>query len=149
MAEATQATKAVILSIVRSVEAAPQLGVPEFVPTTKSEIFYRASSYFLDQGPDVNGAVGCRRRGEARQLPEHDYNERHLFFLPAVMTTSGTISGDFLRLLYILSHRQAANYFTHAWASLTHPPWPSSNAEARTYTTIELPSAKRVPRPLP
>ena len=46
MAEATQATKAVILSIVRSVEAAPQLGVPEFVPTTKSEIFYRASSYF-------------------------------------------------------------------------------------------------------
>jgi hypothetical protein len=38
VAEATQATKAVILSIVRSVEAAPQLGVLEFVPTTKSEI---------------------------------------------------------------------------------------------------------------
>ena len=28
------------------------------------------------------------------------------------MTTSGRISGDFLRLLYILSQRQAANYFT-------------------------------------
>jgi hypothetical protein len=28
------------------------------------------------------------------------------------MTTSGSFSGDFLRLLYILSHRQAANYFT-------------------------------------
>jgi len=28
------------------------------------------------------------------------------------MTTSGKISGDFFRLLYILSHRQAANYFT-------------------------------------
>jgi hypothetical protein len=28
------------------------------------------------------------------------------------MTTSGRISGDFLRLLYILSHRQAANFFT-------------------------------------
>ena len=26
--------------------------------------------------------------------------------------TSGRISGDFLRLLYILSHRQAANHFT-------------------------------------
>ena len=28
------------------------------------------------------------------------------------MTTSGRISGDFLRLLYILSNRQAHNYFT-------------------------------------
>jgi hypothetical protein len=28
------------------------------------------------------------------------------------MTTSGRISGDFLRLLYILAHRQAANFFT-------------------------------------
>ena len=43
---------------------------------------------------------------------QHDYNERNFFFLPAVMTTSGRISGDFLRLLYILSHRQAANFFT-------------------------------------
>jgi hypothetical protein len=31
-----------------------------------------------------------------------DYDERNFFFLPAVMTTSGRISGDFLRLLYIL-----------------------------------------------
>jgi hypothetical protein len=43
---------------------------------------------------------------------QHDYNERHFFFLPAVMPTSGRLSGDFLRLLYILSHRQTANYFT-------------------------------------
>ena len=28
------------------------------------------------------------------------------------MTTSGRISGDFLRLLYILSNHQAHNYFT-------------------------------------
>jgi hypothetical protein len=27
------------------------------------------------------------------------------------MTTSGRISGDFLRLIYILSDRQAGNYF--------------------------------------
>jgi hypothetical protein len=49
----------------------------------------------------------------------HDYNERNFLFLPPVMTTSGRISGDFLRLLYILSHRQAANYlayFTHEGA---------------------------------
>ena len=35
----------------------------------------------------------------------------NFFFLPAVMTTSGRISGDFLRLLYILSHRQAEKFF--------------------------------------
>jgi hypothetical protein len=29
------------------------------------------------------------------------------------MTTSGRISGDFLCLLYILSNRQAHNFFTH------------------------------------
>ena len=40
-----------------------------------------------------------------------DYNARNFFFLPAVMTTSGRTSGDFLRLLYILSHRQAEKYF--------------------------------------
>ena len=41
----------------------------------------------------------------------NDYNARNFFFLPAVMTTSGRISGDFLRLLYILSHRQAEKFF--------------------------------------
>ena len=51
---------------------------------------------------------------------QHDYYEqlptrllRTQCLLPAVMTTSGRISGDFLRLLCILSHRQAANYFKH------------------------------------
>jgi hypothetical protein len=43
---------------------------------------------------------------------QHDYNERHFFFLPAVMPTSGRLIGEFLRLRYILSHCQAANYFT-------------------------------------
>jgi hypothetical protein len=43
---------------------------------------------------------------------QQDYNARNYFFLPAVMTTSGRISGDFLLLLYILSHCQDANYFT-------------------------------------
>ncbi len=43
---------------------------------------------------------------------QHDYSNRNFLFLPAVMTTSGRISGDFLRLLYILAHCQAANFFT-------------------------------------
>jgi hypothetical protein len=62
--------------------------------------------------PDVNGALDDATVKEKLDNYQHDYNERNFFFLPAVMTTSGRISGDFLRLLYILSHRQAANYFT-------------------------------------
>jgi hypothetical protein len=60
---------------------------------------------------DVNGALDAAVK-EKLDHYEHDYNERNFFFLPAVTTTSGRISGDFLRLLYILSQRQAANYFT-------------------------------------
>ena len=60
---------------------------------------------------DVNGALDAAVK-EKLEHYQHDYNDRNFFFLPAVTTTSGRISGDFLRLLYILSHRQAANYFT-------------------------------------
>jgi hypothetical protein len=60
---------------------------------------------------DVNGALDAAVK-EKLDHYQHDYNERNFFLLPAVTTTSGRISGDFLRLLYILSHRQAANYFT-------------------------------------
>ena len=61
--------------------------------------------------PDANGALDAAVK-EKLDHYQHDYNERNFFFLPAVMTTSGRISGDLLRLLYILSHRQATNYFT-------------------------------------
>ena len=37
---------------------------------------------------------------------QHNYNERNFSILPAVKTTSGRISGDFLRLLYMLSGRE-------------------------------------------
>jgi hypothetical protein len=32
-------------------------------------------------------------------------------FLPACMTTSGRIHGEFLRLLYFMSNKQAVDYF--------------------------------------
>ena len=32
-------------------------------------------------------------------------------FLPCVMSTSGRIHGEFLRLLYILAHRRTVKYF--------------------------------------
>ena len=60
---------------------------------------------------DANGALDAAVKAKLENY-QHDYNERNFFFLPAVMTTSGRISGDFLRLLYILSNRQAHNYFT-------------------------------------
>ena len=37
--------------------------------------------------------------------------DRLLAFLPAIMSTSGRIHGEFLCLLYILSHRQAVKFF--------------------------------------
>ena len=36
---------------------------------------------------------------------------RHVAFLPACMTTSGRIHGEFLRLLYFISNKQAVAYF--------------------------------------
>jgi hypothetical protein len=60
---------------------------------------------------DANGALDATVKAKLDNY-QHDYNDRNFFFLPAVMTTSGRISGDFLRLLYILSNRQAHNYFT-------------------------------------
>jgi len=59
---------------------------------------------------DANGAIDAAVKAKLESY-QHDYNERNVFFLPVVMTTSGRISGDFLRLLYILSDRQADNYF--------------------------------------
>ena len=59
---------------------------------------------------DVNGALDAVR--EKLDNYQHDYDAPNFFFLPAVMTTQGRFSVDFLRLHYILFHRQAANYFT-------------------------------------
>ena len=60
---------------------------------------------------DANGALDAAVTAKLDNY-QHDCNERNFFFLPAIMTTSGRISGDFLRLLYILSDRQANNYFS-------------------------------------
>jgi hypothetical protein len=60
---------------------------------------------------DLNGAIDTAVKAKLDNY-QHDYSERNFLFLPAVMTTSGRISGDFLRLMYILDHRQAANFFT-------------------------------------
>jgi len=47
---------------------------------------------------DVNGALDAAVK-EKLDHYQHEYNERNFFFLPTVTTTSGRISGDFLRLL--------------------------------------------------
>jgi hypothetical protein len=96
---------------------------------------------------DANGALDAAVKAKLDNY-QHDYNERNFFFLPAVMTTSGIISGDFLRLLYILSNRQAQNYFTRMGLS-TPPPRPSNSAVARTSTTTVQSSGSPAPRPPP
>jgi hypothetical protein len=75
---------------------------------------------------------------------QHGYKERNFFFLPAVTTTSGRISGDFLRLLYVLFHSQAAKYFSRM-GIIDPSPRHSNNVEARTSITIAPPSASRAP----
>ena len=40
-----------------------------------------------------------------------DRSDRPKAFLPAIMATSGRIQGELLRLLYIISHRRAQDYF--------------------------------------
>jgi hypothetical protein len=60
---------------------------------------------------DANGSLDAAVKAKLDNY-QHDYNERNFFFLPVVMWTSGRISDDFLRLLYILSNRQAHYYFT-------------------------------------
>jgi hypothetical protein len=77
---------------------------------------FHGSSAHLDRNgelthDDVNGALEAAIKEKLNHY-HHDYNERNFLFLPAVMTTSGRISGDLLRLIYILSHRQADKYFT-------------------------------------
>jgi len=42
---------------------------------------------------DVDGALDAAVK-EKLDSYQHDYNERHFFFLPAAMSTSGRISGD-------------------------------------------------------
>ena len=73
---------------------------------------------------DPNGVIDAAVKAKLDNY-QHDYSERNFLFLPAVMTTSGRISGDFLRLLYILAHRQAANFFTRMGI-----PDPSSESKA-------------------
>ena len=46
---------------------------------------------------------------------------RQVAFLPACMTTSGRIHGEFLRLLFFLSNKQADDYF--AALSYNAYPW--------------------------
>ena len=43
---------------------------------------------------DPNGAIDAAVKAKLDNY-YHDYNERNFLFLPAVMTTSGRISGDF------------------------------------------------------
>jgi hypothetical protein len=82
-----------------------------------------AANHELNGDASHAGANGALDAAVKRKLDSYhrDYNERNFFFLPAIMSTAGRISGDFLRLLYILSDRQAHTYFTRM-VLLDHSP---------------------------
>ena len=47
-----------------------------------------------------------------------DYLQNNKTFLPLIMSTSGRLHGEFVRLLYLLAHRRALTFF----ASLGYEP---------------------------
>jgi hypothetical protein len=65
------------------------------IDVTLRHEFQGSCANFVHNGepshPDVNGALDAVK--EKLDNYQHDCNERHFFFLPAVMTTSGRISG--------------------------------------------------------
>ncbi len=94
------------------VEASPAFAVPllVLVVNDRDGVQHRGTLQLPRRAPAAPG----RRESPlpARLHPLMRALGNALLFLPAVMTTSGRISRDFLRLLYILSDRQAVNYFT-------------------------------------
>ena len=66
------------------------------------QLCYADPDMLLNNAADVK----VRRYHETYAAPD-----RLLAFLPAIMSTSGRIHGEFLRLLHILSHRQTINFF--------------------------------------
>ena len=61
---------------------------------------------------EADGAIARAVKAKLESYQhDHDVN---VVFLPAAMTTSGRISGEFFRLLYILSHRKADFFFLKA-----------------------------------
>jgi len=98
---------------------------------------------------DINGALDAAVKVKLDNY-QRDYNERNFLFLPAVMTTSGRISGDFLRLLYLAYYPTAKQRTTsHEWASSIPPPRHTNNVGARTSTTTAPPGLPERKRPNP
>jgi hypothetical protein len=62
--------------------------------------------------PDVNRALNAAVKDKLDNY-QHNYNEFNFSFLPAVMTTSVRISGDFLRLLYMMSGHELLHSHGH------------------------------------
>jgi len=94
------------------VEASPAFAVPllVLVVNDRDGVQHRGTLQLPRRAPAAPGRRESPLPARLRPLMRALGNA--LLFLPAVMTTSGRISRDFLRLLYILSDRQAVNYFT-------------------------------------
>ena len=60
---------------------------------------------------------------------------RYPAFLPCVISTSGRLHGEFLRLLYIIAHRRASKWFRQHIAMMSPARTPSSSAAGNTFGT--------------
>ena len=64
--------------------------------------------------------LDCAAADKIRHYRAPYRQNRHVAFLPACMTTSGRIHGEFLRLLYFISNKQAVDFVTFR----DGPRWP-------------------------
>ena len=71
---------------------------------------YRHNGQLRYDDPDL--LLHNAANAQVQKFPE-DYSasDDNKAFIPAILSTSGRIHGEFLRLRYILAHRQTANFF--------------------------------------
>ena len=75
-----------------------------------------------------------------------DRSDRPKAFLPAIMATRGRIQGELLRLLFIISHRQAEDYFARLGDDPSNAAFTTRRAIYHTHNRacIGLPCAQAV-----
>ena len=83
--------------------------VHEFTGNSRHDDYRRDGQLHSDD-PDLllHHAANAKVQKYREDYSTSDVNKA---FIPAILSTSGRIHGEFLRLLYILAHRQTVNFF--------------------------------------
>ena len=88
--------------------------------------------------------LDCAAADKIRHYRAPYRQNRHVAFLPACMTTSGRIHGEFLRLFYFISNKQAVDYLS-PW-TMTYTKQNFVITVASSSTTTNAPLEWHVPR---